>query len=33
VLEERLERTLEYVEVYPASEGFVAVQTERSAGA
>jgi hypothetical protein len=32
VLEERLERALEYVEVYPASEGFVAVQTERSGG-
>ncbi len=32
VIDERLERPLEYVEVYPASEGFVAVQTERSAG-
>jgi hypothetical protein len=32
VLEERLERALELVEVYPASEGFVAVQTERSDG-
>jgi hypothetical protein len=32
VLEERLERALEFVEVYPASEGFVAVQTERSVG-
>jgi hypothetical protein len=32
VLEERLQRALEYVEVYPASEGFVAVQTERDGG-
>jgi hypothetical protein len=32
VLEERLGRRLEYVEVYPASEGFVAVQTERTGG-
>jgi hypothetical protein len=32
VLEERLGRRLEYVEVYPASEGFVAVQTERRGG-
>jgi hypothetical protein len=30
--EERLGRALEYVEVYPASEGFVALQTERTAG-
>jgi hypothetical protein len=32
VIEGRLGRRLEYVEVYPASEGFVAVQTERSGG-
>jgi hypothetical protein len=32
VFEARLGRRLEYVEVYPASEGFVAVQTERSGG-
>jgi hypothetical protein len=32
VLEEQLQRALEYVEVYPASEGFVAVQTERAGG-
>jgi len=32
VLEELLARTLEYVEVYPASEAFVAVQTERTGG-
>ncbi|HEU4367353.1 MAG TPA: GH3 auxin-responsive promoter family protein, partial [Methylomirabilota bacterium] len=32
VIEERLGRGLECVEVYPASEGFVAVQTERTGG-
>jgi hypothetical protein len=32
VFEARLARRLEGVEVYPASEGFVAVQTERSGG-
>src|SRR5262245_40007304 len=32
VFEARLERPLERVEVYPASEGFVALQTERSGG-
>jgi hypothetical protein len=32
VFERRLGRSLECVEVYPASEGFVAVQTERSGG-
>jgi GH3 auxin-responsive promoter len=32
VFEARLGRRLEYVEVYPASEGFVAVQTERDGG-
>ena len=32
VFEQCLGRTLEYVEVYPASEGFVAVQTERTGG-
>src|SRR6185503_16079266 len=32
VFEQRLGRALECVEVYPASEGFVAVQTERSGG-
>ena len=32
VFEARLGRRLEYVEVYPASEGFVAVQTERAGG-
>jgi GH3 auxin-responsive promoter len=32
VLEERLERPLDYVEVYPASEGCVAVQTEQRGG-
>jgi hypothetical protein len=30
--EQWLDRRLEYVEVYPASEGFVAVQTERTGG-
>jgi hypothetical protein len=32
VLEQRLDRRLECVEVYSASEGFVAVQTERDGG-
>jgi hypothetical protein len=32
VFDERLGRPLERVEVYPASEGFVALQTERSGG-
>jgi hypothetical protein len=32
MFEQRLGRRLECVEVYPASEGFVAVQTERSGG-
>jgi hypothetical protein len=32
VIEERLGRRLETVEVYPASEGFVGVQTERAGG-
>jgi GH3 auxin-responsive promoter len=32
VVEERLGRRLEYVEVYPASEGFVGLQTERTGG-
>src|SRR5262245_1997023 len=32
VFEEWMGRVLEYVEVYPASEGFVALQTERSGG-
>jgi hypothetical protein len=32
VIEARLGRRLECVEVYPASEGFVAVQTERAGG-
>jgi hypothetical protein len=32
VFEARVGRRLEYVEVYPASEGFVAVQTERAGG-
>ena len=32
VFEERIGRPLEYLEVYPASEGFVAVQTEASGG-
>jgi hypothetical protein len=31
-LEQRLDRRLDYVEVYPASEGFVALQTERTGG-
>ena len=30
--EEWMGRPLEYVEVYPASEGFVALQTERAGG-
>ncbi len=30
--EERLGRRLDRIEVYPASEGFVAVQTEASGG-
>jgi GH3 auxin-responsive promoter len=32
LFEEWMGRALEYVEVYPASEGFVALQTERSGG-
>src|SRR5260370_180039 len=32
VVEEWMGRALEYVEVYPASEGFVGVQTERAGG-
>ncbi len=32
VFEEWMGRALEYVEVYPASEGFVGVQTERTGG-
>ena len=32
LFEEWIGRSLEYVEVYPASEGFVALQTERSGG-
>ena len=32
VIEAQLGRRLEYVEVYPASEAFIAVQTERSGG-
>jgi hypothetical protein len=32
VFEEWMGRALEYVEVYPASEGFVGVQTERAGG-